>query len=595
MEHNDNNQENVEIKNTNPANETENQNENKQKKKKTVKKKIAKNLENESNNVEHENISHNSDGMNEVFLSSSQDNAKRIVNQFGEIQNNADDYIFSLISSMQNFEIMKKNLNNKYNYFFRTLFSFLGYDYHTNIPKVNFFIFSTQAWFIEFAKLLEKKYNEIKVLESNKIITYANVLGIMKQDKVPENCYLQNLGILTSSLLNQNALTSLIIENNIGKTFLIQLNLLLHEIKDYEPSEVDKKAFDDIVSGIFKDSVERTLNHMENQFSEKIEFIQYSAIYENLKKEVCDHTIEDMFEKVKAVQQKEDSLNLYSLRISTESFYYYAQVKIDDIINDINLFTNNYTSIMFKTKKLLGQGINNVMQYNERLFFLIRRIINYLENTKSNLNNLRKESLDKFYNLYNNVTGMGNEIIDKVNYKKWIQSSFIVSDEIKEYTKKLLIENPLELYKLYLNNYITPAVDYSLNKTEGIRKYITTEWEMSMEEYQNLKTNLSNYLKSKYENASINLKNILLVTTEDNKVKLRLSDKLAFLNPTVVFDIYYTVEDYAKSFKNNVNQILEKGKDYSYQKMNEIKEYSCNMQKYYIRKFKNLLQLRENK
>jgi hypothetical protein len=594
MEHNNTNPENDVINNKDEApNQQEAQTETKQKKKKVIKKKISKNSENKSNNFEQENISHNSDGMNDVFLSSSQDNAKRIINQFGEIQNNADDYIFNLITTMQNFDTVKKNLNNKYNFFFRTLFSFLGYDYHTNIPKVNFFIFSTQAWFIEFAKLLEKKYNEIKVLSSSKIITYANILSIMKEVKVSENSFLNNLGILTSSLLNQNALTSLIIENNIGKTFLTQLNLMLQTIKDYETSQVDKKAFDDIISGVFKESVERTLNHMENQFSDHPDFIGYSSIYEQLNKDKPDHTIEDMFERVKVNQHKEHSLNLYSLRISTESFYYYAQVKTDDIINDISLFSNNYTSILFKTKKLLGQGINNVMQYNERIFILIRRIINTVENTKSNLNNLRKESLDKFYNLYKNVRGMGNEIIDKVNYKQWIQSSYIISDEIKGYTKKLLFENPLHFYKIYLNNYITPVVDFSLNKTESMRKYISTEWEMSIEEYQNLKTNLSNYLKSKYENATVNIKNILLVTTQDNKVKLRLSDKLALLKPTIVIDIYNTIEGYAKNFKNNLNALIEKGKDYSIQKINNIKHYSCNFQQYYILKFKNILDIKE--
>jgi hypothetical protein len=569
-------------------NNQESQTDTKQKKKKSQKKK-QKNQENPINLNEQEN---HSDGMNEVFFTSSQDNAKRIVDQFGEIQNNADEYIFNLISTMKNFENVKKYLNNKYNYFFRTLFSMLGYDYHTNIPKVNFFIFSTQAWFIEFAKILEKKYNDIKQLEASKIITYANVLNMMKESKITESNYLNNLGILTSSLLNQNALTSLIIENNIGKIFLTQLNLLLHEIKEYEPSAVDKKAFDDMVSELFKNSVDRTLNHMENQFSDKPNYIKFTSIYNELNKEKPDHTFEDMFGKIKAVEHKEDSLNLYSLRIICESFYHYARVKLDDIINDINLFTNNYTSIMFKTKKLLQQGVNNVIQYNERLFVIMRRMISCLENTKSNLNNLRKESLDKFYNFYNNVKGIGNDMVEKVNYKNWIQNSFIITDEIKQYTKKLLINNPANLYKLYIDNYVSAVVDVSLNKTEGMRKFISKEWEMSMEEYQNLKTNITNYMKNKYDIASVNLKNIFLVTTEDNKVKLRFSDKLDFINPTFVFDIYYKIEEYAKNFKTNVGQIIEKGKDYSLTKINNIKEYSCSMRKHYILKFKNLLQIK---
>jgi hypothetical protein len=414
----------------------------------------------------------------------------------------------------------------------------------------------------------------------------------MKEGKVSENSYLNNLGILTSSLLNQNALTSLIIENNIGKIFITQLTILLHEMKEYESSMVDKRAFDDIVSGLFKNSVDRTLNLMENQFATKPDYISYSSIYDELNKEKLDHTFEDMFEKIKAVEHKDDSLNLYSLRISSESFYHYANVKIDDIITDINLFTNNYTSIIFKTKKLLQQSVNNVMQYNERAFVIIRKMIGYLENTKSNLNNLRRESLDKFYNLYNNAKGIGNDMVEKVNYKNWIQSSFIITDEIKQYMKKLLVDNPANFYKIYMNNYVSAIVNVSLNKTEGIRRFISKEWEMSMEEYQNLKSNLSNYLKTKYDNASINIKNIFLVTTEDNKVKLRFSDKVPFINPNIVFDIYKQIEDYINNFKNNIDQIIDKSKDYSLAKINDIKEYSCSMRQHYILKFKNLLQIK---
>lgn len=566
--------------NTDPQTET------KQKKKKIVKKKVSKN---ENENIKEDQ--NNTDEMNEVFSSSRQDNAKRIVDQIGEIQNNADEYIFNLISTMQNFEKVKKNLNNKYNYFFRTLFSFLGYNYISNITKVNFFIFSTQAWFIEFAKILEKKYNEIKVLESSKIITFANVLAIMKEERVSENDYLTNLGILTSSIFNQNALTSLIIENNIGKTFLNQLNILLHEIKDYESAAVDKKAFDDIVSDIFKHAVERTLNHMENQFSENPEFINFVSIFDELNKK-GEHSFEDMFERVKDVEKK-DSINLYSLRISTESFYDYARVKLDDIISDINLFTNNYTSIMFKTKKLLGQGLNNVKEYNQRFFELARRAMNLLENTRSNLINIRKEGLNKFYNLYNNVKGMGNELVDKINYKKWIQNTNILTDDVKEYTRRLIYDNPMKIYNIYVTNYVAPIVQSSLNKTEGIRRYLSAEWEMSMDEYQNLKKNISNYIKSKYDTASINLQKLFLVTNEDGKVRLRFSDKLEFLNPYITFDIFNKVEEYAKNFRTNVGELIERGREYSIQKINDVKEYSFNIRQTYIERFRSLLQIKE--
>lgn len=85
---------------------------------------------NNVNNIQDEekfsDTSNDSDDIYEEFFSGvRQENAKRIMTQIAELPYIANDYLKMLIIIAKNFDKMRKNLDNPYNSFFSSIFSFL--------------------------------------------------------------------------------------------------------------------------------------------------------------------------------------------------------------------------------------------------------------------------------------------------------------------------------------------------------------------------------------------------------------------------------------------------------------------------------------
>ena len=534
--------------------------------------------------------------LNEFFFLSRQDNAKRLRSQIVEIQNDASDYISHIISTMKNFENLKINLNNRYNYYIRTIFSLIGYDYDSNMPKVNFFIFATQAWILEVAKILEKRFSETKQHDNFRIITFANLLTMIKSNELPEDSFLYNLGILTSSLLSQNALTSIIIENNIGKIFLNNLyNLFKKDTTDYESLDIDKRKYDDIIFGFLRKAVENTLNIMENQFnSDNQNYINYISKYEEICREK-QPSIEDLFENIKKEYSSlENNVNLYSLKISTETFFYFSMTTLDNIINDINDFYYNYSSILFRIKKIVNKSFLDIFRYNEKIFCIIRKFLNVIYDTQNIMSNMRRENLQKFYNLSNKAISISNSLITKVDYKNWIDNSLIFKEEILKFTKKFLNENHKQMFKIYLDAYISPLIDFSLANKEKINNFISTKLFLNIEEYENLKNNISKIFFTKYNDLRLSIKNLFVIENIDNtKVCFKINNSMKKLDFKIFIEIYDYINNYFNTIRNNLKARVEIVKDFSTENMNDLKNYTKNLKEYYLFQFKNLLQLKE--
>jgi hypothetical protein len=536
-----------------------------------------------------------------LFLENMQENAKVLKSQIGELQNDASDYVEGLISTVKKFEEMKKSLNSRYNILVRNLFNLLGYNYHTDVHKVNFFIFATQSWLLEVTKIVDKKYNEFIMTE--KTFTFANLLNIMRDSEVSEENFLNNLGILTSSSFNENAFTSIVIENNVGKLFLNNLlGQLQHGSRD--TVDIDFKKFEGILTTLLRNAVENVLNTMENQFNtEGVRNIPYTELYDE------KMSYEEYFNAVRDSQKNLNSMSLYSLKICTESFYYFATCRLEDLLADINLFTKNYSSVLFKAKSLLGKRFSN---YNNKVVYLLQSVLGLIDTTSEQLSNLRTSKLNEFYNFVGRIKSeikenknmeklrdLGSNILTKAEHYKalpaemyknyvvpFIDNSYKGLQNFKENTKPLL-NYPLSAY-LVLKQRAEPLLSYYIvirNHAEGVlqkplavainfKNFIADQWELSKQDYQTLVTKVYEFANQKYGDLFVKLKPILYIEENgETKFRFSLNQKLMFINPQIFLDLYHYISNYIQATKEVVNQKIQMIKDQGIDKLLETKDY----------------------
>jgi hypothetical protein len=517
-----------------------------------------------------------------LFLQNLKENAKVLQSQIGELQNDASDYVGKWVLTMLKFEDMKNNINSKLNNFFRGVFNLLGYNYHIDSEKINFFIFASQSWLMEITKITEKKMDEF--IMRDKKFTYRNLLTIMKESDITDENFLSNLIILTSSSSNEHSFASSVIENNVGKLFLNGLTSQLQSYNEID-EDIDNKKFEMILSDVLRRAVESTLNTMENQFdTDSMRNVAYTDLYDD------KLSFEEYFEKVKLTQKSLNSISLYSLKICTESFYYFAKCRLDEMIKDIIFFTKNYSSIFFKTRMYLGQNVLN----NERVCLFLNKVSTFVDKTSNSLNNLRKEKLTEFY-----------ELASKVKKELYNSEQSLVL--LKQKAQDSIITKSTELYNTYPKKYITPLTSYSItifnsikDKSQTIlgkpmtiildlKNFIANQWNLSKDDYLKLKENLTNYINTKYNEITVHIKPVLFVEKDgETYFRFSLNKNFLFIDPLIVLDVYHYINNYVKAAKEVLIQNAIATKELGYEKLEEAKEY-C------IYRYKKFLGLCEEK
>jgi hypothetical protein len=335
--------------------------------------------------------------MSELFQTSTRTNAKRIRSQILDAQNNAIEYCKNLIRLSRNFERMKRKLHNKYNKFFTQIFQSLGYSYHSSITKHNLFVLCSEAWILELVKGIERSVKE-KSLDLNNF-KYSNLLEIIREVEINEDNYLSNLSLLTGSGSCDNTVNKfsdlIEMEKSIGSFFFINLNQIIQEDSKRRSidTDFDKAHFEEILFDYLRKTVEKTLLDIEFQFDKSTsgiaDKIDLYNTYSELSLKENKFSFEEYFEEVQgkvnfAPEEKFTLLDLRGVKICAEAFYQFSKSRFEELIEDLKLFTRNYTSIMFKTKRLFAQGMSNAIHlqqlakfYFKSTLFNMERIFNY--------------------------------------------------------------------------------------------------------------------------------------------------------------------------------------------------------------------------
>jgi hypothetical protein len=554
--------------------------------------------------------------LNDFFTFSRQYNAMRIQSQIAQMQVNAVEYAKSLIQLGRRFNTIIRRLNNSSVNFFNTLFSVMGYTYKPTSNAANLFVFTTQAWLIDLSQLLDvkiKSYNS-EALENFK---FSDIVKLIKENETklgvtPERelKFLNNLGVLTGNLLieRQHSSSFTLIENNIGKNFLHSMSGVIQNSLEPIEEEVDKRRFEEILFHLFKKGVERTLNfEMQSET-----FTEFYVIYESMKKEherrdsmdsidremklrdgekELHHTISIPFEsysnKVRDFYSEKLNKNLNAfeineLKICSETFYEFAQLSLDDILNDISLFIKNYSSILFKVKRFLSQSLNKYKKISNQLISKAEGVYHTVEEKinlipgKEKLITLFLFSegvfLDKFNSgkvtLLKNVARMVKKGTCSVNsLKMWVDESF---DHMK-HLNILKINLP---YVAKITSMISTGINLGLLQTRTIYKFSVSKLEVGYERYTNIRNNILHLAKTMFNKTLVcaedgikffSINKIIKVEEKEDRMDILINKEIMLINPEKFFGIYHLINDTIQNGMKRVGELTNKG--------NEVKNY----------------------
>lgn len=542
-------------------------------------------------------IHSNSSSINDFFSGSRHENAKRIHSQIVEIQNSALEYAKILINMSRGFEKMKLGFSSPSNYIFNSIFSILGYSYNSLIHKPNLFIFATQAWFLDLSYLIESQLKkEVQPEGKNENLKFSSILNLIRENETKkgvtydrETLFLQNLGILTgNSLINSNhSSTTMLIENNIGKNFL-------HSVSDVIQNDpyldllydVDRRGFEDFLASYFTKAVEKTLNiEMQTEYEGYIEF---HSIYEELKKKkeslgIPKVTYEEFEAKVKEAyfprEGKMSSFEQNEIQICTETYYDYCQMRIQDILYDIKLFVRNYSSIIFKTKRLISQSYSRYLCFIKKTQMTAlnlisgtgRMIVKNTEKIKSLSHTLTRYSLRK-------VAKVIKFSDEKMKYIKfWLDDSMRKFGEILNFPR---FREALNAQICRVKDISNRTIDFAIKKCDvGLKKYYKIK-EKTKEILFKYYENTSTYLKENLEK----VKHLIIV--EDDKecdmFKISIKKEILFFDPENFKSLYQSL---TRIFRKSYTDVCDK----SNQVIAFTRTKSNNVRNYMIEKYRRFI------
>jgi len=336
-----------------------------------------------------------------------------------------------------------------------------------------------------------------------KNFTFASVFKKICNLRIDEESYLMNLSIFTGSVYSQSfsSATTKLIENNLGKLFLSSLDKILHsfEFSEEEEDELDQKKFEILMMKTLRKAVEASLNIMNSQISgvknDSLQ-IKYLESFDKLRNETKENTkgfsyiqyikylikenqeVNHHFQKNREIEDNNtreiEYINEnnsfiskdFSMKICAESFFDFSLYKFSLIIDDINIFINEYNSLNYRLKNFITLTMNKVYDYNKKYLNILKAIFlkimkkikNKINNKKDSLTNLYEYCQKKFPQTFNLIETQKENTKRNISFfKEWMNSSCKL---IKE-TGENLFENFIyEKFKFISANLISPMYGF---------------------------------------------------------------------------------------------------------------------------------------
>lgn len=494
------------------------------------------------------------------------------------------------------FENTKKYLNTVGNYYINHMFSLLGYHYKGKIENVNILHLCAEAWLLGAFNELKKENNE-KNLSNNQSITYSQLLSQIKQIIVEENNFIDNLNLLTGVYgLKEIAYE----DKNIFKMFLVNIQATKHQLFIEDNEELSKQKFEEIILRIFRMAFNYTLNEFNSDENDKKSLDMFNAYLDmNIKEQssTLENFIKSYYEKkeIKLIDEEKEK----RLLINLEYYYNFLKTSFTDLLEEIELFNKNSSSVVYKLKSLLS--LKNIQRLYIKYFDLLTNSV------EIGLRNLRLESVINFTrNVYDQTKPIGEKSITllKKNYgnvKEWVNSAAEMSYSYYDIYTKNIFQYSSIFYqaskryteaprRLVNEKVLQPARNLTINVKDSYVDLVVSTFDLG----KNKTIQLKNMVQEKAKNLKNNvIGDEPLVKLENdsedkNYLNISISKRLFIINPSKAIEIISSIIDMVRSF--SITNIGMNAINFTIKKIDQTRNYANNT----YRKFLELANEEEN-
>lgn len=503
------------------------------------------------------------------------DKADKFQEQLLTIEQKAVDFLNNVYKIVQKNHHIREYLKSIKNYYMNYLFNYFGYRYESIIENPNFFHFISQAWLVNaFEQIKEKSVSENE--------NYSSVLEKLFNVDVKKNKLISSLELITETIYVSDPAIKLT-ELTLGKNFLKHIETVLNERKkQYTRTKLSKTDFGVIIMEILSKTVNLIINEIDSPDNELNNLIFYDTYKEMI---ASNHmlSLEEFTSKVeeKRLTKNDTDSNDIILSNACEAFYYFTQSSLSNLIIDLEMFNQQYTSFNSKIRIILNKKGVSIKDYIFKLTSDAKQFYFYLKG------NIKLQKLTEFYKNANNRLSIVNEsseklVVSKYNcYRQWINSTklnevLFYPRFVLEKVKNLSGNSRVIIYeKIY-----QPIKDISILVSENSLKFVVRNVEnvqaTSLAVYTSIRENTLKLWESKFKQEYIDQYIKIHLDDENNTIVIDISKKVFALDSSKLMDLYSYIFKRLKSIKisDNLHEFYEKSIETSKQiKENVIEKY----------------------
>ena len=214
-------------------------------------------------------------------------------------------------------------------------------------------------------------------------------------------------------------------EVTLGKNFLKHIKIVLNDWKSqYNKASLNKKEFGNIIMDILSKTVNLTINEIDTLENENNDLIFYNT-YNEMIAINQELTLEEYICKVEELRnggKNKDNSHDITITNACEAFFFFTQTSLSLLIIDLEMFNQQYTSLISKIRIVINKKGKSVQEYLSKFTEEFCKLYINLKNDAKNKN------LFEFYNTIYDKILLINEsskimVVSKYkNYKEWINS-----------------------------------------------------------------------------------------------------------------------------------------------------------------------------
>ena len=332
-------------------------------------------------------------------------------------ENKSVDFLNNVYRIVQKNHQIREYLKSLRNYYMNYFFNYFGYRYESIIENPNFFHFISQAWLVN-------AFEEIKETTISENENYSTILEKLFDVEISKKKLISSLELITETIYVSDPAIKLT-EVTLGKNFLKHIKIVLNDWKSqYNKASLNKKEFGNIIMDILSKTVNLTINEIDTLENENNDLIFYNT-YNEMIAINQELTLEEYICKVEELRnggKNKDNSHDITITNACEAFFFFTQTSLSLLIIDLEMFNQQYTSLISKIRIVINKKGKSVQEYLSKFTEEFCKLYINLKNDAKNKN------LFEFYNTIYDKILLINEsskimVVSKYkNYKEWINS-----------------------------------------------------------------------------------------------------------------------------------------------------------------------------